>query len=176
MAAAALPNLRQTVRPSVCVPTRPTSAQRMLGSSNMDSSSPAKHKQIIERCYRAICEGTWEVLDEAAAADYAYQDPAQPNVRTWPEHRAQMRGLSLAIPDLRFDIDDIIAEGDRVAVRWTMRGTHTGPALLMGLSATGVSVETQGLSLYHMVGGRVARAYTVSDMLGLMHQLRAKQK
>ena len=135
--------------------------------------SEAQNKQVIERCFAAYCNDDMDVLDAAAAPDYTYHDPAQPAIRTWSEHKAQLRGLRQSIPDLRFEIDELLVDGDRVAVRWTMRGTHQGK--LLGLPATGRAFETKGHSLYHLVDGRVAVAYSLSDLFGLQRQLAANK-
>lgn len=131
--------------------------------------SSEQNKVLIERCYRAFGDGDLQLLDEAAAPDYAYHDPGNPSIHTWTEHRAQLSALHRSMSELRFNIDELVAEDDRVAVRWTMRGTVVGS--LMGVSAPGRRIEMAGHSMYRLARGKVAVAYSLSDLLGLKRQL-----
>lgn len=129
-----------------------------------------QNKQIIESCFRAYNAGTLDAIDDVAAPDYVHADPGQSNIHNWADQKAHLSNLRKGLPDLRFDIDEMVAEGNRVAVRWTMHGTHQG--VLFNLPPTGKPIELKGQSLYHLVDGRVAAAYVVSDLLGLQQQLR----
>jgi steroid delta-isomerase-like uncharacterized protein len=74
-------------------------------------------------------------------------------------------------PDLAFTVEDLVAEGDQVAVRWTFTGTHTGP--FMGVPPTGRQVRMAGISLLRIEGGRIVEDWVVDDLLGLMQQIGA---
>ena len=78
-------------------------------------------------------------------------------------------GFFTAFPDLELTIQDEVAEGDRVAVRWTWTGTHTGD--LMGMAPTGKHVETGGMGVYRVVDGQIAEEWVLEDMMGVMQQL-----
>lgn len=75
-----------------------------------------------------------------------------------------------AFTDLSVTIEDVVAEGDRVAVRWTDRGTHAATTDEFG-PPTGAQVEFQGITLYRFEDGKVAELWDVMDSLGLMRQL-----
>jgi predicted ester cyclase len=62
-----------------------------------------------------------------------------------------------AHPDLRFTIDDLVAEGDRVTIRWTLHGTNTGP--LLGWPPTGRRVELSAIVIFRVVDGRLAERW-----------------
>ena len=79
------------------------------------------------------------------------------------------RSFRRAFPDASFTIEDMVAEGDRVALRLTMRGTHR--AELNGIPATGRTVEVSGMSIERIVEGRIVEGWVVNDALGLLHQL-----
>jgi steroid delta-isomerase-like uncharacterized protein len=83
--------------------------------------------------------------------------------------RKEAMGWREAFPDLQVVVDHVVAEGDKVAVRWTARGTNTGTG--NGIPATGKAVETSGIALFRFEDGKVAEEWVSADSLGLMRQL-----
>ena len=79
--------------------------------------------------------------------------------------------LHNAFPDLRFTIEDQIAEGDRVVTRWTATGTHTGA--FQGLPPTGTRIKLTGIDIDRIVNGKVIECWPNADELGLLQQLGA---
>ena len=76
-----------------------------------------------------------------------------------------------AIPDLHATIDDMVAEGDKVSVRFTVTGTQVGE--LMGVPPTGKRFDVAAMCIYRIAEGKVAEQWEQIDMLGLMRQLGA---
>jgi steroid delta-isomerase-like uncharacterized protein len=74
-----------------------------------------------------------------------------------------------AFPDFKASVDDMVAEGDKVAVRFTVSGTHEGPVL--GIPATGKQVAMKGVSVKRLANGKVVEEWWLGDMLGMMQQL-----
>jgi len=74
-----------------------------------------------------------------------------------------------AFEHLDVTLDDIVAEGDRVAVRFTARGVHQGA--FMGLPATGKSITMTGIEIFRIEDGRIAELWGEANLLGLMQQL-----
>jgi len=74
--------------------------------------------------------------------------------------------LTAAAPDLRLDIEDMVEDGDRVAVRFTLSGTHSG-APLLGVEATGNRFDLNAINIYRVADRRVAETWQLSDGLGL---------
>jgi steroid delta-isomerase-like uncharacterized protein len=74
-----------------------------------------------------------------------------------------------AFPDLNLTLEDIIAEGDKVVVRWTMRGTHQGASL--GMPPTGKQFTLPGISLVRLDGGMAAETWVCYDQLVMLQQL-----
>jgi predicted ester cyclase len=74
-----------------------------------------------------------------------------------------------AFPDVTVEIDELVADGDRVAVATTFTGTHTGS--LMGVEPTGRRVSVTGIDIVRVEGGRIVEHRGLTDVVGLMRQL-----
>lgn len=83
--------------------------------------------------------------------------------------KGAMTEFFTAFPDSRMPVDDIIAEGDRVAIRHTFRGTHQAP--FQGIPATGKSVVVTGITTLRVQDGKVVEGWLNADMFGLLQQL-----
>ena len=79
--------------------------------------------------------------------------------------------IMAAFPDVSFPIDDTVAEGDKLAFRFTVRGTHQAP--YRGIPATGKKVDVGGIAIVRYANGKFAEAWRYTDTLGLMQQLGA---
>lgn len=79
--------------------------------------------------------------------------------------------LLTAFPDLRIDIDDIIAEDDKVVLRLTFRGTHDGP--FRGIEPTGRKISFTAIRIYRAADGKFTESWANQDALGLLRQLKA---
>jgi len=79
--------------------------------------------------------------------------------------------LFSGIPDLHAHEESVFAEGDLVATRWTITGTHAGP--MMGQPPTGTLMQWMGIDLFRIENGQIAEEWVGDDMLGLMQQLGA---
>lgn len=84
-------------------------------------------------------------------------------------HKAFMSALLTAFPDSKFIVDDVIADGDKVAVRHRLQGTHQ--AELQGIPATGKPIEIGGIVIFRFENGMVAEAWLNADIMGMMQQL-----
>ena len=84
-------------------------------------------------------------------------------------------GMHSAFSNFGLTVVDLIAEGDRVAARWTMRGTHTAPLALPGLSlpATNHQITVSGMSLCRVIDGKLVEELVQGDWMGMMVQLGA---
>ncbi len=85
--------------------------------------------------------------------------------------RELLKTYFAAFPDLQITIEDLIASGDQVMVRWTGRGTHQGE--LQRVAPTRKSVEFAGINLARIEDGKIAEAWGNFDQLGMMQQIGA---
>src|SRR5689334_16878631 len=131
------------------------------------------NKSIVRRFYEeAFSQGNLAVLAEIADAGYVNHDPSGPP-GGWPHG---VEGLNMvvgtyrgAFPDLRFTVEDQIAEGDRVVTRWSARGTNSGS--LMGMPPSGRSATVTGISIERIANGKMVETWVNFDTLGMMQQL-----
>ncbi len=75
-----------------------------------------------------------------------------------------------AFPDVTINVDDMVAEGDKVAVRWSGAGTHLGDGQ-PGLAATGRPVQFQGMNIVRIEDGKLVEGWNLFDQLGMLQQL-----
>jgi predicted ester cyclase len=102
--------------------------------------------------------------------DYIHHDPSRGDMKG--EQRLQYIAMMLAaFPDLNYSEDGMVAEGDIVATRYTMRVTHTGT--FMGIPPTGKQLFAKGADVRRIEGGKIAEIWDFPDTLGMMVQLGA---
>jgi steroid delta-isomerase-like uncharacterized protein len=117
-------------------------------------------------------QGNIELLDELLAPDYINHSPATPDLPTGPEGvKAVVTMFRSAIPDLRVVVDDMIAEGDKVATRYTLEGTHESE--LFGVPPTSRQLSIKSITVERVSDGRIRDHWRVTDELGMMQQLGA---
>jgi len=126
------------------------------------------NKAVARRVFADIFNGgRFEVASEIYAADFVnhglHRDVGL------AEDQAAARGWKAAFPDLVMHVDQIIAEGDRVCVLWTGRGTNTGTG--NGLPATGRKGELRGMTLWRISGGRIREEWSEFDNTSILQQL-----
>ncbi len=111
------------------------------------------------------------VADELLTDDYHLHAPGVPVPldRATTKQVVAMYGASF--PDLKHTVDEVIAHGDGLAVRWTVRGTHRGE--FQGIPASGKSVKLSGITVHHLVDARVRETWLVYDNMELLQQIGA---
>ena len=131
-----------------------------------------QNKAIVGRMIDDLWnQGRLEVIDEVYAEDYADRSPGlPPGISGDRDGQKQfVQAFRAAFPDIVGEVEDQIAESDRVVLRWSVQATHQGD--FMGIPATGKRVSFSGTSTYRLSGGKIAEEWTHADMLGLMTQL-----
>jgi steroid delta-isomerase-like uncharacterized protein len=133
----------------------------------VDAPAVERNVAMIQAYVEAANRGDASYLDEYLAPGYAYHGPAGELDRSgFMEFH---EGVLAAFPEATMTAEDVIAEGDRVATRWTLRGAHRGPFL--GIPPTGKEVTISGIIISRFQDGRVVEEWEVADRLGLMQQL-----
>jgi steroid delta-isomerase-like uncharacterized protein len=132
--------------------------------------STEENKALVRREYeQGVNQGDFDVRNEALASNYVGHFAGLPPIEGIEAFKQFTSAFFTAFPDLQTTIEDLIAEGDKVAVRQTWRGTHTGN--FQGIPPTGKQVTFTSLEVYRVTGGKLAEEWVELDMLGLLQQL-----
>ena len=125
-----------------------------------------ENKAIILSLYEADNKKDLSILDEVISPDF--HDPTF-NLRGVEDYKQFELAFLKGFPDWIETIEDIIAEGNKVWVRFTVTGTHTGE--YRGLAPTGKKVTGMGVNIYRIVNGKFVEGWAVEDWLDFLQQL-----
>ena len=117
---------------------------------------------------RVFAEGDLDLLDELYAEDAIEHNPFG-DMHGRAAIRESYEGFITAFPDIEQEVEDVVAEGDTVAMRLTAHGTHEGP--MMGLEPTGREIEVQQTVFTRVEDGEIVERWLHPDNLGMLQQL-----
>jgi steroid delta-isomerase-like uncharacterized protein len=146
--------------------TRSTS-MTVQATDQATDQARTQNKRSVEQLFEAFNHGDLSEIDVLVAPAYvgAQGDKGPAGFR------AVVVGLRTAFPDLRYTLDDVVADGDRVAVRWHWTGTHRGP--FRAFPATGKAVRNTGAGIFRLHDGKIVAAELETDRLGFLEQIGA---
>ena len=131
--------------------------------------SVEENKAIIRNKHVEIFnKGDLSIADEIISNDYVYHGPMG-EYKGVEGFKQIVTAVRAAMPDVHFMIDDMVAEGDKVAVRYTWTGTFKGE--LMGMAPTGKKFTMTSAYFYRFKDGKEVEALPFSDMLSFYQQL-----
>ena len=135
--------------------------------------STEENKAIVRRFLEGIfSQGNPDVVDELADPNFVVHDPSSETGEVDAQGVKESIAWShSAFPNLRVTIEDQVAEGDKVATRWTVRGTHQGE--MMGAAPTGNQVTFTGTQTDFISGGKMRESWSNWDTLGMLRQIGA---
>ena len=122
--------------------------------------------RYVEEGYNAA---NMAVIDELFATDFLNHDPSAPTVRDLEGLKQLILAQHAAFADVRTTIDDLVADGDKVVKRFSVRGTHTGD--FNGIPATGKQFTLEGIDILRLMDGKIQEIWIGYDMLGVLQQL-----
>jgi predicted ester cyclase len=135
------------------------------------SEQEQQNKRTIERLYEEVVnQGRLEVLDEICQPDHVEHNPF-PDQLQGVEGLKQRASMVRAAFDPHFTLEHVLADGNKVAVMWTNRGTNTTE--WMGMPPTGKSFAIQGVDIFLLRDGRLAEHWDVVDVYGMLVQVGA---
>jgi steroid delta-isomerase-like uncharacterized protein len=135
-------------------------------------SSTEDNKATVRR----YLEEAWNqknlgILDQLTASDYARYISGQSSPLDREGQKQRIASFHQALPDIHLTLEDLIAEGDRVVFRITLRGTHRG--VLMGVPPTGKQVTISAIDIARLADGKIVEHWGQMDTFGLLQQLGA---
>ena len=139
----------------------------------MLGDTAAANKELVRRFYKEVyVDWNMSRADEVLSPQFMSHD--------WPEtgptgpkaFRAYYAAIRSAVPDARYEVDDLIAEGNRVVVRWRLVGTHKGA--FKGIAPTGRPIVLKGIAIYRVEDGQLIERWVVSDLYGALEESPAR--
>jgi steroid delta-isomerase-like uncharacterized protein len=131
------------------------------------STQQDKNKQVARSFFEQILDqGRFEQYADSHAKDFVAH--AGDHNATLEEDIAAAKEERQAMPDMRVTVNQILAEGDLVAVYWTASGTNTQAG--MGFPATGKKLRVDGMTLFRFKAGKISEEWSVWDMLSVLRQ------
>jgi steroid delta-isomerase-like uncharacterized protein len=127
-------------------------------------------RHFIEECNKGRA-AAMAVMDETCATNLVFHSITGNDIHGLKEYKQFDNEVYDAFPDVHFTIDDMVVEGDKLAMRSTTTGTHKGA--FMGIPATNKKVTLWGIEIVRIVGGKIVEGWERVDTLGLMQQLGA---
>ena len=132
----------------------------------------AENKAIVQRYYaEGLTKGNMAAVENLIAGDMVAHAPGFPVLEGRAAFLNSIRTFREALTDFHGVIEDVVAEGDRVLVRWTESGRHVRE--YAGIAPTGKAMTWTGMSLYRLAHGQIVEMWANMDTLGLLRQLGA---
>jgi steroid delta-isomerase-like uncharacterized protein len=134
--------------------------------------SAEENKAVVYREMEELFNhtGNLDAVEEIVSPHYVSYEPTSGEVRGIEGARQFAANYRQAFPDLENTVEDMVAEGDKVVVRFRARGTHEGETEAFG-PPTGKRMDITGITIKRVADGKIAEAWTNFDALGMMQQL-----
>lgn len=132
-------------------------------------SREEKNKAIVRRWVEGLNKHDLTIADEVISDDYIAHIAGGLEFKGPPGAKQMFDPLVSAFPDFNYTIDDMVAEGDKVAYRVTLKATHKGD--FMGIPPTGKSITTTAAFFYRLTGGKIVEALQYTDSIAVYQQL-----
>ncbi len=141
-----------------------------IGQEKADKSKTIE--DMNKEFMQVYTEDFWNTHNLAAINKYHSADFIMHSVsgdRNLEQYKQLCQEYFIAFPDLHITSDDLVAEGDKVAKRWTVTSTHKGK--FMGIPATGNHIRVTGIEIFRIKDGKIVEVWVNMDNLGMMQQL-----
>jgi steroid delta-isomerase-like uncharacterized protein len=130
------------------------------------------NKLLMSRFVELINSASEPLAQELIHPDATFHVPGRADPMVGPAgYLAVIAMMRAGFPDIQWTLEEMVAEADKVAARFTMRGTHQGP--FFGVPPTGRPIAVRAMNLYRISAGQIIEEYGQPDMLGLLQQIGA---
>ena len=134
-----------------------------------------ENRQFMDRFVRFINTADARMAAELVSPQAVFQVPDRAEPVRGPEGYLEIIGMMRGgFPDVQWTLEETVIEGDVLAARYTMRGTHHGP--FFGMPPTGKAIAVQALNIYRLSAGKIVSEVGQPDLLGLLQQIGALPK
>jgi predicted ester cyclase len=135
------------------------------------NGSATTNKELLRRFYKEVyVDWNMALADQVLSPRFMSHD-WPPRGPTGPRaFRDYYSAIRSAVPDARYEVDDLIAEDDKVVVRWRLLGTQKGT--FQGIAPTGRAIVLEGIAIYRVENGMLMERWVVSDVHGVLEQIR----
>jgi steroid delta-isomerase-like uncharacterized protein len=132
----------------------------------------SENKVVMRRFVEFINTGSEKLAEELISPEAVFHVPGRPEPMRGPAGYLAVIGMMRsAFPDIQWKLEEMIAEDDKVAARFTMRGTHQGS--FFGVPPTGKTIVVQAMNFYRLSVGQLVEERGQPDLLGLLQQIGA---
>jgi steroid delta-isomerase-like uncharacterized protein len=125
-----------------------------------------KNKQQVRRLYEECMNGNKMALLSELVADEFTNARGQHGPAAFGVNLEMLHG---GFPDIHYEVEDLLAEGDRVTVRWHWKGTHRGT--FAGYAPTGKTVTNEGMAIFQLRDGKIVQSWLQTDRLGFLQEI-----
>jgi steroid delta-isomerase-like uncharacterized protein len=130
------------------------------------------NKLLMSRFTDFINTASEDMATELISPNAIFYVPGRPEPLQGPSGYLATIGMMRAgFPDIQWTLEELIAEGDKVAARFTMRGTHNGA--FFGVPPSGKKIEVKAMNFYRFTDGMIVEEHGQPDLLGLLQQIGA---
>ncbi len=131
--------------------------------------SAEENKALVRQFFDALSQGRLDTLDAFLAPNYTAHFSGVPVPMSREDFTQFMAAFVAAFPDQQHTVEELIAEGDKVAPRLVIRGTHRG--VFNGIPPTGKRVTITGINILRLEHGKIVEHWSEGDNLGMLQQL-----
>jgi steroid delta-isomerase-like uncharacterized protein len=140
----------------------------------MQATSADEKRQFMNRFVQFINTADARLAVELVSSEAVFHVPGRPAPVRGPEGYLDIIGMMRGgFPDIEWALEESVVEGDVIAARFTMRGTHRGP--FFGVPPSGKKIAVQALNIYRLSNGKIVSEVGQPDFLGLLQQIGAIQ-
>ena len=129
-----------------------------------------ENKALAHHWWQEVwAKGNLDAVDELCSSDYVFYNPPGGYPPDREGYKQDVMDFFNSFVEVEAPIEDIVAEGDKVVVRWTWSGTHV--AEFWGAPPTGKRITMRGITILRIVGGKIVEEWEEMDLLGAERQL-----
>ena len=140
-------------------------------SSPSSTEVEQKNKQIVRQFFELLDRHDTESMGQllVSSTNYSFHIGGMPSPVDWNEHKRLLASVNNAFPDLHHEIVDMVAEGDKVAIRVSVNGTHKEE--FQGIPPTGKKLSLDEMGFITIIDGKITEGWISADTMRLLQQL-----